>query len=160
MIAAMRLLHEHAYDAPASEVFAMLVDPGFRKKVAAATDAISCDAAYGNGTLIVREDQQVKGVPGFAKKFVGESTKAIHTEVWTDGTSATFEIETPGKPTHITGNTTLSEAGGRTTQVYDLEVKASVPIIGGKLEKLVHDLTRDGFVKEHKVGEAWLKGER
>ena len=88
----MRLLHEHAYDAPASEVFAMLVDPGFRQKVAAATDATSCDAAYGNGTLVVREDQQVKGVPSFAKMFVGDTTTAIHTAVCTDGTSATFEI--------------------------------------------------------------------
>jgi uncharacterized protein YndB with AHSA1/START domain len=159
-MAAMKLQHSATYDAPAADVFAMLVDPDFRRKVAAATDAISCDAAYGNGKLVVREDQQVKGVPSFAKKFVGESTTAIHTEVWTDGTSATVEIETPGKPTHIAGTTTLTESDGRTTQVYDLEVKASVPIIGGKLEKLVHDLTKEGFVKEHAVGEAWLRGER
>lgn len=156
----MKLLHEHTYDAPAAEVFAMLVDPAFRRKVAAATDASSCDAAYGGGKLVVREDQQVKGVPGFAKKFVGDTTTAIHTEIWTDGTSATVEIETPGKPTHISGSTTLTESAGRTTQVYDLEVKASVPLVGGKLEKLVHDLTRDGFVKEHEVGVAWLAGDR
>jgi uncharacterized protein YndB with AHSA1/START domain len=160
MMAAMRLQHTVTYDAPASDVFAMLVDPEFRRKVAAATDAVSCDAAYGGGKLVVREDQQVKGVPGFARKFVGDTTTAIHTEVWTDGTSATVEIETPGKPTHISGTTTLTESGGQTTQVYDLEVKASVPIVGGKLEKLVHDLTKDGFVKEHAVGVAWLKGER
>ncbi len=160
MIAAMRLQHTATYDAPAADVFAMLVDPEFRRKVAAATDATSCDAAYGGGKLVVREDQAVKGVPSFAKKFVGETTTAIHTEVWTDGTSATVEIETPGKPTHISGNTTLTESGGKTTQVYDLEVKASVPIVGGKLEKLVHDLTKEGFDKEHAVGEAWLRGER
>lgn len=160
MMRRMKLLHENVYDAPAADVYAMLVDPAYRKKVAEATDAISCDAAFGGGKLVVREEQAVKGVPGFAKKFVGESTQAIHTEVWTDGTSATFEIETPGKPTHIKGTTTLTESGGRTTHVYDLEVKASVPLVGGKLEKLVADLTADGFVKEHEVGVAWLAGNR
>jgi len=160
MIARMKLRHENVYDAPAAEVFAMLVDPRFRESIAEATDAVSCSAAYGGGKLVVREEQKVQGVPGFAKKFVGESTTAIHTEVWTDGTSATFEIETPGKPTHITGTVTLTEAGGRTTHVYDLEVKASVPLVGGKLEKLVAQLTAEGFDKEHAVGVAWLAGDR
>jgi uncharacterized protein YndB with AHSA1/START domain len=160
-MSAMKLRHENVYDAPATDVFAMLVDPDYRKKVAAATDAISCDAAFGGGKLVVREEQAVKGVPSFAKKFVGESTTAIHTEVWdADGASATVEIEAPGKPTHISGTTTLSESGGRTTQVYDLEVKASVPLVGGKLEKLVHDLTKAGFDKEREVGAAWLAGNR
>lgn len=157
----MKLRHENQYDAPAADVFAMLVDPDYRRKVAAATDAISCDAAFGGGKLIVREEQAVKGVPSFAKKLVGESTTAIHTEVWNaEGTSATFEIETPGKPTHISGSTTLTESGGRTTQVYDLDVKASVPLVGGKLEKLVAQLTADGFGKEREVGAAWLAGDR
>ena len=160
MMSRMKLRHENVYDAPAADVYAMLIDPAFRKRIAAATDAVSCDAAFGGGKLVVREEQAVKGVPGFAKKIVGESTTAIHTEVWTDGTSATFEIETPGKPTHISGTTTLTESGGRTTQVYDLEVKASVPLVGGKLEKLIHDLTKDGFVVEGEVGRAWLAGER
>lgn len=160
MMTRMRLRHENTYDAPATDVFAMLVDPAFRQKVAAATDAISCSAAYGGGKLVVREEQAVKGVPGFAKKFVGESTIAIHTEVWDGETSASVEIETPGKPTHIAGTTTLSEAGGVTTQVYDLEVKASVPLVGGKLEKLITDLTKAGFDEERSVGQAWLRGER
>lgn len=157
----MKLRHENVYDAPAADVFAMLVDPAYRKKVAEATDAISCDAAFGGGKLVVREEQAVKGVPGFAKKFVGDSTTAIHTEIWdAAGTSGTFEIETPGKPTHISGTISLTESSGRTVHVYDLDVKASVPLVGGKLEKLVADLTADGFDKEHAVGVAWLAGDR
>lgn len=160
MMADMRLHHENTYEAPVADVFAMLVDPDFRQKVAAATDAISCNAAYGGGKLVIREEQAVQGVPGFAKKFVGDSTVAIHTEVWDGDSSATVEIATPGKPTHISGTTTLTESGGTTTQVYDLEVKASVPLVGGKLEKLIHDLTKAGFDQERAVGAAWLAGER
>ena len=82
MMNRMKLRHENVYDATAADVFAMLVDPAYRHKVAQATDAISCSAAFGGGKLIVREEQAVKGVPSFAKKIVGESTVAIHTEVW------------------------------------------------------------------------------
>ncbi len=160
MMIRMKLRHENVYDAPAADVFQMLVDPAFRERIAEATDAISCSAAFGGGKLVVREEQKVQGVPSFAKKFVGESTNAIHTEVWTDGTSATFEVETPGKPTHITGTVSLTESGGRTVHVYDLDVKASVPLVGGKLEKLVAQLTAEGFDKEHAVGVAWLAGDR
>ena len=41
----------------------------------------------------------------------------------------------------------------------DLEVKTSVPLVGGKLEKLVVELTTEGFEKEQAVGAAWLAGE-
>jgi hypothetical protein len=160
MMSPMNLRHENVYDAPAAAVFKMITDPAFRQKVSEATDAISCSAAYGGGKLVVREEQAVKGVPGFAKKFVGDSTVAIHTEVWTDEASATFEVETPGKPTHITGTVTLTETAGRTTHAYDLDVKASVPLVGGKLEKLVADLTKQGLAKEHAVGVEWLAGAR
>jgi uncharacterized protein YndB with AHSA1/START domain len=160
MMCRMKLRHENVYDAPAADVFAMLVDPTFRKKVSEATDAVSCDAAYGGGKLVVREVQEVKRVPSFAKRLVGHSTTAIHTEVWTDGTTATLEVETPGRPTHISGTVTLTESGGGTTHVYDLEVTASVPLMGGRLEKALAGLTADGFTKEHAVGVTWLAGDR
>ena len=113
------------------------------------------------GATVVRTDekQQVAGVPSFAKKFVGESTQAIKTAAWT-GDTADFTVDTPGKPTSMGGSASLSSSGDTTTLSYDLNVKASVPLVGGKLEKLVCDLTNAGFDTEHAVGEAWLRGER
>jgi hypothetical protein len=51
---------------------------------------------------------------------------------------------------------TLAESGGRTTHVYDLTVTASVPLIGGKIEKLVAELTAAGLDTERAIGAAWL----
>lgn len=153
----MKLRHENVYDAPAAAVFAMLVDPAFRERVGVATGALSCEATFEAGRLVVREEQAVAGVPSFAKKLVGDSTSVVHTEVWdAAGTGASFEIETPGKPTHIAGRVTLTESGGRTTHRFDLDVTASVPLIGGKIEKLVAELTGAGFDTEREVGTAWL----
>ena len=105
------------------------------------------------------EEQRTAGVPSFAKKFVGDSTRAITTQVWR-GPEASFQVDTPGKPTSISGTATLAEHGTGSTLTYDLDVKASVPLVGGKLEKLVVELTTAGFEKEQAVGAAWLAGER
>lgn len=163
MMAGMRLRHELAYDAPPDEVLAMLTDPLYWDKVGDATGALSSTATVGTEgsttRVIIDQEQKVVGVPSFARKFVGDSTRAITTQVWR-GTEASYQVETPGKPTSISGTATVTENGAGSTLTYDLDVKASVPLVGGKLEKLVVDLTTEGFEKEQAVGAAWLAGDR
>jgi len=153
----MKLRHELTYDAAPEAVHAMLTDPGFWDKVAEATGALSSTATVSGNRVVVDQEQAVQGVPSFAKKFVGESTRAINTFVW-DGLTAAYDVQTPGKPTSMSGTATVAAKGAGSTLTYDLDVKASVPLIGGKLEKLVVELTTDGFVKEQAVGAAWLAG--
>ncbi|MFL6109389.1 MAG: DUF2505 domain-containing protein [Marmoricola sp.] len=157
----MKLRHELTYDAAPGAVLAMLTDPAYWDKVAEATGALSSKATVtteGAGTrVVVDQEQAVQGVPSFAKKFVGESTRAINSFLW-QGTSAAYDVQTPGKPTSMSGTATVVPQGTGSTLTYDLDVKASVPLIGGKLEKLVVDLTTEGFVKEQAVGAAWLAG--
>ncbi|HEX7717009.1 MAG TPA: DUF2505 domain-containing protein [Marmoricola sp.] len=159
----MRLHHELAYDAPPGDVLAMMADPLFWDRVAEATGALSSTATVGTEGetthVVIDQEQRVAGVPSFAKKFVGDSTRAITTQAW-QGTRATYTVETPGKPTSISGTATIAENGTGSTLTYDLDVKASVPLVGGKLEKLVVELTTEGFDKEQVVGAAWLAGER
>lgn len=164
MMAAMKFRHEIAYDATAAEVFAMLADPGFRRKSTHAMGVISADIEIepaGEG-MVVRIDQvqPTAGVPSFAKKFAGETTKAVQTEEWSSGRRATISIQTPGKPTSILGTLTLTESGGVTTETMEAEIKVKVPLIGGRLESVLADLVRAGMDKEHGAGVVWLAGER
>lgn len=163
MMSPMRFRHELRYDAAADDVVTMLTDPAYWDAVAVATGAISSTArveAQGEATkVVVDQQQEVVGVPSFAKKFVGDSTQAIKTQVWR-GHTASFDVETPGKPTRITGTATVAEQGSGSVLTYDLDVKASVPLVGGKLERLVAELTTQGFDKEQAAGAAWLRGER
>src|SRR3954447_3172679 len=162
--AAMKLRHEISYDAPLAEVYAMLADPAFRQSSATAMGGISADVTItpkGEGMSVhIDQVQRTEGVPGFAKKSAGETTRAVQTEEWDSTTGGTITIETPGKPTSITGTLALSEAGGRTTETLDVEVKVKVPLVGGKLEKLMADLVVAGMDKEQTAGEAWLRGDR
>ena len=68
----------------------------------------------------------------------------MQTEEWSSPAGGTISIETPGKPTSISGTLALAESGGRTTETLDVEVKVKVPLIGGKLEKLMADLVAAG----------------
>ncbi|HWU31766.1 MAG TPA: DUF2505 domain-containing protein [Marmoricola sp.] len=153
----MKFQHELTFNAGLDDVRAMLLNPTFWDSVAQATGALSSKTTVTGTTTVTEEDQKVVGVPGFAKKFVGESTRAIKTLNW-NGDNANFKVETPGKPTSLAGTATLSSSGATTKLRYDLDVKASVPLVGGKLEKLVSELTIDGFGKEESAGNAWLSG--
>ena len=163
MMCLMKLRHELAYAADPTAVLAMITDPEFWDKVAVATEAISSVATVepdgGATRVVVDTEQPVKGVPSFAKKFAGDSARAITTQVWS-GSTASYQVETPGKPTGISGTASVTASGTGSVLLYDLEVKASVPLIGGKLEKLMVELTTEGFDKERAVGAAWLAGDR
>ena len=158
----MQLRHEITYDAPLADVFAMLSDPAFRQAAAEAMGVISADVSitpHGDGISVrVDQVQATEGIPGFAKKFAGDTTRAVQTEEWSSPGGGSISIETPGKPTSIKGTLSLTESGGRTTETLDAEVKVKVPLIGGKLESLMGDLVVKGMDREHSAGVAWLAG--
>lgn len=160
----MKLRHEITYDAPLADVFAMLSDPAFRKKSADAMGVISADVsinAKGAGISVkIDQVQPTEGVPSFAKKFAGATTRAVQTEEWDSPSGGTISIQTPGKPTSINGTLSLTTSGTTTTETLDVEVKVKVPLIGGKLESLMADLVTKGMDKEHAAGVAWLGGDR
>jgi len=156
----MRFRHELQYDAPPARVFAMLADPAFREAVAEAMDVISADVRLerdGDGfTLTVDQLQKTDDLPGFARTFAGDSTQAIQREVWLGATGGDLTIEAPGKPTSMAGTIRLEPAGAGTTEVVELEIKVKVPLIGGKLEKLMAEKVRAGMDTEQQVGRTWL----
>ena len=164
MMRGMLLRHEISYDAPLADVFAMLSDPGFRQASADAMGVLSADVTItpkGEGISVhIDQVQPTEGIPGFAKKFAGETTRAVQTEEWGSPAGGTITIETPGKPTSIKGTLSLEESGGRTTETLEAEVKVKVPLIGGKLESLMAELVSSGMDKEQVAGVAWLEGRR
>lgn len=164
MMSAMDFRHELTYDAPPAEVFAMLADPAFREAVSEAQGVVSHDVEVtpqGPGfTLVNDQVQRTEGLPSFAKKFAGSTTRAVQREEWADQSGGSLVIEAPGKPSDIRGAISLEPTGSGTTEVVALTVTVKVPLIGGKLEGLLADQIRSGIDVEHEVGRRWLAGER
>ena len=159
----MRFSHELHYDAPPEDVYAMLADPSFRERVSLAREVVSFEVTLTptdtGFTLVNDQVQPTAGLPAFAKKFAGDTTKAIQREEWNDHASGYLTIETPGKPASMTGTITLSPSGSGTVERVDLAIKVKVPLIGGRLESLLADEVREGMDIEQQVGTAWLRGE-
>ena len=94
----------------------------------------------------------------FARTFAGASTRAIQREQWADTTGGTLQIDTPGKPSTLKGTITLRPEGSGTVEIVELEIKVRVPLIGGKIEKLLGEKVAAGMDAEHGVGIDYLAG--
>ncbi len=154
-----RLTHQLTYDAPLAEVAAMLADPAFREAVCDAQRVLRREATVStDGPTVVHLSyaHSTERIPSFARSVVGEEIQIVQTETWPTPQQGTLAAEIPGKPGRITGRTTLTESGGRTTQTVDLEVKVSVPLLGGKLEGMVGDLLLRAYDAEQRVGRDYL----
>jgi uncharacterized protein YndB with AHSA1/START domain len=161
MMCAMEFRTELSYDASPDEVFAMLSDPAFREQVAEAQDVVSADVRLtptdDGFTLISDQVQNTKDLPAIAKKIAGDTTRAVITEEWSSHTAGSISITAPGKPTTASGTVRLAPDGDGTVEIVELDVKVKVPLVGGKLEKLMADTIESGYRVEHTVGRAWLQ---
>jgi len=159
---ATRLTHDLTYDAPLAEVGGMLMDAAFREQVCDAQGAIRRTVTVGpdgGGMKVVIDSVQLaQGIPGFAKKFVGDEIQLVQTERWTDMENGRVEVVIPGKPGQMTGTITLRESGGTTTETVDMDIRVNIPLVGGKIESLIADLLRKALKAENSVGRRYLAG--
>ena len=121
---------------------AILHDPDFREQVAreAGASEVSVDvstAADGTAVATVDTAQPTTGMPSLATKFLGRELRIHQEERWASATDGTLVVEIPGQPGRVDGTVTLAESGGVTTQTVDAQIKVSIPLLGGKIEKLI-----------------------
>jgi Protein of unknown function (DUF2505) len=156
----MRFRYELAYDAGADAVYSMLADPVFREEVCEAAHVIrhsvTVTPTSAGMTVEVNQTQPAKGIPSFAKKFVGDEIQIVQAEEWPDSSGADLDVTIPGKPGHFKGAITLTDSGSGTVETVAGEIKVNIPLLGGKLEKLIGDMLLAALKSEHKVGRTWL----
>jgi Protein of unknown function (DUF2505) len=102
-------------------------------------------------------------VPDFVRSFVGDSLDVRETIAWgapaADGSrSGSAAVEIAKAPVQMRGTTSLVPDGAGSLQVLDCSVKASVPFIGGKIEKAAGDAVTMGARQQEKAAARWLAG--
>ena len=135
----MKMKVTHHFDADVETVYALMSDPDFcmRKYAdAGATDIqIDSDRRDGGPKLVSRRKVTVD-LPGFAKRVMQPTNTVVQTDEWSAATrSCRYSVEVQGVPSRIDGTVTLTEEGGGTRQEVQAEVKVSIPLLGGRLEK-------------------------
>jgi hypothetical protein len=157
-----RLTHTMTYDAPLADVSAMLDNTAFREEVCAfqrvLRATVEIDDTPEGMRVVVDQVQPAKGIPSFAKKFVGDEIRIVQTEIWSSETRAELHVTIPGKPGEMTGTITLTESDATTTETVDVQVKVNIPLVGGKIEGLIVDLLRKALDAEQSVGRDYLSG--
>ncbi len=93
------------------------------------------------------------GVPGFLEKFLPKEGRAVQNESWgppgPDGISrGTWSVDIPGAPAKLGGTATVEPSGDGSVQIIKGTAKVSVPIIGGKAEQFIVDMTQKLMGKE------------
>jgi hypothetical protein len=158
----MDLKTEYEFDADPDAVYAMLTDPEFvrRKSEDAGHTEISVD--IDGGRIVCRRNVAVD-VPGALKKLLSPTNTVTQTDEWeapVDGVRhGTWKVEIKGVPISLSGAMELAAAdGGGSVETITGRIKASVPLLGGKLEKLGYSNFVEQTAQEQDFSNRWIAG--
>lgn len=151
----MKEIHEELnYSHPPGDVFELISAGAFQLDLIAhlgGRDGELVEEARredGSVRLVTRQQTAVE-LPGFAQKLIPAHTTVTQVYDWeapgADGTRrGRWSAEAKGAPVAIGGPTELRAEGAGSCHLYLGQVKASVPLVGGRLEGFALDnLRRD-----------------
>lgn len=152
------------YQASADDVWAMLQDRDYVNGKYQALGDLSTtidEFTPADGSLRLKVSRTVPAdLPDFAKKILGDTNAIVQTENWSatgDGYRCDLHVAFPGKPLGITGVLEVRPTGDATADWHvNMDVKSSVPLIGGKLESVVEKETLASLDKEYAFNQEWL----
>jgi hypothetical protein len=113
---------------------------------------------HGGATVVSRRSLPAE-VPSYAKALVGDTITLAETRVLgpaaADGSrEGTISIDFGGAPASVAGTLRLAASGAGTGIDVVLSIKASVPFVGGKIEKLVAEQIQAALDREQAVAAA------
>ncbi len=161
----MRVTYELRYDATPEQVATMIADERFQDLKCERTGALEWEVTvetYDDGSTTVTSSRVMPTdhVPDFIQRFVGATLTLRQVEDWEpvdqDGGRGTVTVEISGAPIVFTADLTLGVQDGTCVQTVRGDLKASVPLVGSKIEKAAEPAIRAAIKAEQRTGEAWL----
>ncbi|MCB0916303.1 MAG: DUF2505 domain-containing protein [Actinobacteria bacterium] len=154
------------YDASCDDVFAMFRDPEYIKEKIKRTGGTNPDidvADVGSDVLISAIRDLPAQVPGFVKTFTGDQIHVVEKARWSPADdlgarTAVVDLEFQGTPSKISGKLSLHPTETGSAVDASFEVKATVPLIGGKIESVIAGEMERAIRQENRVGVAYLTG--
>lgn len=144
----------YSFHAGADTVFEMLTDPDFlvQRCVALGEKNIQCDVEMeGRKTRVVLARTIKQDLPAVLAKLFGDENRMVMTENWESiGNSwmGSYKVEVQGQPVVLSAKFTLKPAGEGCEYRIDYTCKASIPLVGGKVEAFILGQTEEGMRRE------------
>ncbi len=163
----MRLTAEIRYQAGLDAVFAMISDRTFheRKCIANGATGYEVDLRQTPGGVLVttRRTLPTSGVPDLFRSLVGDTLVVTQVDDWTaaegsGGRDGRAVVEVQGAPVRFTAALRLLPDGPGAVQTVAGDLKASVPLLGSRIEKAVEPAIRAAIRAEERTATAWLNG--
>ena len=161
----MKFSYTQKYSKDKDTMLTMLCDPAYHKGLQDGLGSwdfkqIELDD---NGTKFkIKYSYTLKSdvpLPGFAKKVLGENTDATQTETWDRSTGrGTVDVQPKGLPGTVHCDLTIEADGDGCKKVFNWDVKIKIPLVGGKLEKLIAEDITAKDPKDAAISAKLLKG--
>jgi hypothetical protein len=141
-----RIAHRATWDAPAEDVYALLVDEGHlqaRLKELGGNDPALLEHSVdtSGARLRLRHSVPVEFLPSVLRRFTGDDLVLDRVETWrprdAGGYDGTFEVTVRGLPGSLRGTQQLTDSGDGSVTEVDGEAAVSVPMVGGRIEGVV-----------------------
>jgi hypothetical protein len=159
-----RLSCTQSYAASPAVIRAMVTDAQYidaRARVTGALEVTSTQEQVPDGvTAVVITRVLPSEMPAFAASIVGETLTVTEHQLWQplvdDACTCAFSVDFSA-PLVFTGTATMTTDGTSTTVLTEGEFKASVPLFGGKVERLALEQTERYLAKEQEFAAEWLR---
>lgn len=147
-------------------VRAMLRDPEYIQRKAERTGsfdiAVEVQDTPDGGVVITCTRSMPAEVPSYAAAFVSDTLTVTEVQTWgppaADGSATAAVTVSFNAPLAYSGRIALAPGGPGTTATNTGDFKASVPFVGGKVEKVASEMTQKYLAKEATVAAEWLAG--
>ena len=142
----MKFDETHTLNKPAASVLKMYSDRAYFQRKYLTLDGVKdfeiLDCESKGYTFRLKHRSQQRSdipMPDFAKTILGEYNAVIQQDTWNLKTGVgRLEVELKGVPLKISADMKVSGSGNATV-TFNWLVSCSIPLLGGKLEKLIAD---------------------
>ncbi|MGW6935144.1 DUF2505 domain-containing protein [Lentzea sp. NPDC054927] len=157
---ARRIEHHTTSPHSAEKVFGAMVDETYlRDRLAAIggtnAELVTFTSVDGKTSYQLKQGVPAEHLPSVAKSLLGGDLVIQRVENWAAG-AGTVEVTLVGVPGRLDGSFTVTDNGSGSKLTLAGEVKVSIPLVGGKLEKVIAEQVAVLLDKESEFTSEWL----
>lgn len=153
------------YQHSSVDLLQMFSNPEFFKAKYSATGARDIQVLAmekANGRFCIKVSRKVPTdvpIPSFARSLVPQDITLIQTDSWDmEKGTGSLDIEFVGIPVRVHCELVLKDVAGKAVEDLHFDIRVNVPLIGGKLEKLLADDLKVKFARDTEVTFGMIPG--
>lgn len=161
----MQIADSIDYHAPIEDVFQMLTTEVFQVSKCRATGALNQHVEISHGeqtaTILTKRTVPTHKFPDFVKGLVGDTLLIVQKDTWAAPSASgarhgTIVVEVEGTPIRLQGTLRLTPTGQGCREDIEGDMKCSIPLLGGRIEKAALPAVQSAINAERRVGHDWL----